>query len=216
MERLVCEKNVIQQNYKKKSSTKEVLGFNSFQDVADFYSFDFSSVTPAWQYMRSISAWPNDGCTQAQRKLSEETFRASRYLESSSLPKLESACVDAVVTRFTAPILAECPRMIRSNVTEREQMRYLFDCKPRIMIFFVHHFVRLKIKGGLHIFSSPCQGSNDAQSFLGLSTRLTFSILFSSQEGMWWTDGSCSGVSIITWVANYPRNVLAHESISEA
>jgi len=49
------------------------------------------------------------------------------------------------------------------------------------------------------------------QSFLSyvLSTKVSFHILFSSashanlsQEGLWWTEGSCSGASIITSVAN--------------
>jgi len=36
---------------------------------------------------------------------------------------------------------------------------------------------------------------DDAQSVLGYisSTKLSFRILFPSQEGLWWTEGSCSG-----------------------
>jgi len=65
----------------------------------------------------------------------------------------------------------------------------------------------------------------DAQSFLDyvLLTKLSFCILFSlasrahpSQERLRWTEGSCSGVSIITRVANKTRNVLARECISES
>jgi len=27
---------------------------------------------------------------------------------------------------------------------------YVFDCKPRLIKFFFHHFMRLIFKGGLH------------------------------------------------------------------
>jgi len=56
-------------------------------------------------------------------------------------------------------------------------------------------------------FFSLSKGIDDTQSFLGYvwSTKLSFHILFSSasrahpsQEGFWWTEGSCSGLSIIT------------------
>jgi len=62
---------------------------------------------------------------------------------------------------------------------------------------------------------------DDAQSLLGyvLSTKLFFRIRFSSasrahpsQEGLWWTEGSCSGVSIITtWATNQTGNARVRE-----
>jgi len=64
---------------------------------------------------------------------------------------------------------------------------------------------------------------DDAQPFLGyvLSNKF-FRIRFSSasrahtsQEGLWWTEGSCSRVSITTRVVNKRRNARARESISE-
>jgi len=44
---------------------------------------------------------------------------------------------------------------------------YLFDCKPRLIIFF-HHFVRLKVKGGLHfLFFTLSKGIHEVPAFLG-------------------------------------------------
>jgi len=63
--------------------------------------------------------------------------------------------------------------------------------------------MRLIIKGGLRFyFFTLSKAIDHSQSFLSyvLSTKLSFHIPFSSasrahpsQEGLWWTEGSCSG-----------------------
>jgi len=69
--------------------------------------------------------------------------------------------------------------------------------------FFVILYVALGLK------SLPTTDIDEAQSFLGyvLPTTLLFRIWFCSaspahpsQEGSWWTEGSCSGESIINTV----------------
>ena len=69
--------------------------------------------------------------------------------------------------------------------------------------------MRLTIKRNLHFyFFTLSKGTDDAQSFLGyvLSTKFLFPIWFSSAsrahpswEGLWWTEGSCRGVSIFQY-----------------
>jgi len=84
----------------------------------------------------------------------------------------------------------------------------VLDCKPWLIkaAYIFYLFTLLK-------------GIDDTQSFLDyvLSTKLTFCILLcsaspahTSQEEVWWTEGSYSGVGIITKVANYTRNVLVY------
>jgi len=67
---------------------------------------------------------------------------------------------------------------------------YLFDCKPRLIKFFLHQFMRLTF----FYFFTLSKGIAGAQSFLGydLSNKLFFCIRFSSasrahpsQEGLW-------------------------------
>jgi len=81
---------------------------------------------------------------------------------------------------------------------------YLFDCKPRLIKFFS------SFRGAYIFFFSLSKGLGNAQSFLGYNvlTKLSFRIVFSSawranvhapsQEGLWCTEDSFSGLSIIT------------------
>jgi len=85
---------------------------------------------------------------------------------------------------------------------------YLFDCKLRLEVFF-QQFVRLTIKtraAYIFYFFTLSKGIDDAQSFLCyvFSNKCFFHIHFSSAshahptQELWWTEGSCSGASIIT------------------
>ena len=88
---------------------------------------------------------------------------------------------------------------------------YLVDCKRRLTKRF-SSFRAVYNRGRLTLFFfSLSKCLDDAQSFLGyvVSTKLSFRILPSfwhlvhtpSQEGSWWTEGTCIGVSfIITYV----------------
>ena len=92
-------------------------------------------------------------CSQAHRKLIEETKRAERYLESSSLPALKQQCVDVLVTQYSDVILAECRTMIRANETERkdkictfiffQQLRAQCSSFPSMLSFPRHFAVNL-------------------------------------------------------------------------
>jgi len=86
------------------------------------------------------------------------------------------------------------------------RLAYLFDCKPRLIKLF------FSISCSLHFYTLS-KGLDDAKPFLGyvLSIKLSFLFIFSfyslqhhvhipSQEELWWTEGSFSGVSIITRV----------------
>ena len=87
---------------------------------------------------------------------------------------------------------------------------YLFDCKLRLIKFF-HHFVRLIIKSGLQSKAAyiylPYRKYRWRSVFPWLrfySTKPSFHILpsaasraHSSQEGLWWTEGSCGGEALL-------------------
>jgi len=102
------------------------------------------------------------------------------------------------------------------------QLPDLFDCKPKLIKFFFH-FMRLinAIKGGLHfIFLYLIEKCTSSSVFpwLRFVNKLSFHILFSSasrvypsQEGLWRTEGSYSGVNIITRVAKNPKRVSARK-----
>ncbi|CAG0916597.1 unnamed protein product [Notodromas monacha] len=57
----------------------------------------------------------------AEQKLREEEARGRKYLQDNqqSMESLMKCCVDVLVTAFRDVILAECPRMIRANETEK-------------------------------------------------------------------------------------------------
>ena len=87
--------------------------------------------------------------------------------------------------------------------------------------------MRLIIRVGLQsravyifYFFTLSKGRDDAKSFLGyvLSTKLSFRIQFSlasiaypSKQELWWTEGSCSGVNIITRVAKNTKHANAQK-----
>ncbi|XP_077447632.1 cullin-5 isoform X2 [Stigmatopora argus] len=71
----------------------------------------------------------------ADSKLREEEKRALRYLETrrdcNSVQALMECCVNALVTSFKETILAECPGMIKRNVTEKLYLMFsLMDKVP--------------------------------------------------------------------------------------
>ena len=69
----------------------------------------------------------------ADAKLREEELRAKKYLEScsGSVQNLVDSCVAVLVTAHKETILAECPRMIRGNETEKLQLMFkLMDRVP--------------------------------------------------------------------------------------
>ena len=69
----------------------------------------------------------------AEAKLREEEQRAQKYLEScsSSVQNLVDSCVRVLVTANKETILAECPRMIRGDETEKLQLMFkLMDRAP--------------------------------------------------------------------------------------
>ena len=98
----------------------------------------------------------------------------------------------------------------------------LLDCELRLMFFF-KILCSLQPRAACTSVSLPLsKGLDDAQSFLCyvLSTKFSFRILFSItctlRHRRDYDESSCRRVSMITEVANYARNVLVRESISEA
>ena len=98
---------------------------------------------------------------------------------------------------------------------------YLFDCKPRLRIFFPSFRAAFNQGRLIRLFLYAIESIDDAQSFLRyvFSTTLSFRILLSSashahpsQEWLWWTEGSCSGVSIITRITN-KRETCYHAKV---
>jgi len=85
------------------------------------------------------------------------------------------------------------------DYTVEWSIQHLFDCKPWLIMFFFHHFVQLTIKRGVHFFT--LSKGVDVFHWLHFVNQILFlpSILCSimrtlSQEWLWWTEGSCSGV----------------------
>lgn len=98
---------------------------------------------------------------------------------------------------------------------KKQYIQYLFDCKPWLIKCFssfhaTYNQGQHTTKGSLHFVSLAIERYH-TQSFLGyiLSTKFSSCILFSSvscahplKKGLWWSEGSCIGVSIITRISN--------------
>jgi len=68
-------------------------------------------------------------------------------------------------------------KFFQGGATSTVCLLHLFDCKPRLMKFFFHHFVRLTIKGGLNFFLYLIERSTWRSDFPRL--RFAGQILFS-------------------------------------
>ena len=114
------------------------------------------------------------------------------------------------------------------RLDKKMKLPYLFDCKPWLIKFFFIISCGLRSRVA-YIFLNLIERSQfttftcDAQPFLGyvLPTKLFLNyLLFSitpSQERLWWIEGNCGGVNVITRVGkntkrasmqNYVRGVV--------
>ncbi|KMQ97503.1 cullin-5 [Lasius niger] len=68
----------------------------------------------------------------ADSKLREEELRAQKYLEpnTASMQRLTDCCVKVLVATFKSAILAECPRMIQHNQTDK--LRLMLKLMDRV------------------------------------------------------------------------------------
>ena len=121
-------------------------------------------------------------------------------------------------------VFSVCGDFMHVSKIYRTSSPRLFDCKSQFVMLYIFFIIScdLQLRAAFMIYLfSLSKSRDDAQSFFATLFHpfLAFSSLqhqvqTPSQEGLWSTEGSCGGVSIITRIANQTRNVLMRENIS--
>ena len=117
-----------------------------------------------------------------------------------------------VVIVFFCVFCNLCTSCILFNISNFFLKVFALFQNMKLVVFIIPFYlnqIELRSRAAYILFSGLSKGLNDAQSFLGyfLSTKhfLHSSVLSitctSVTRRLWWTEGSCSGVNIITRVA---------------